>query len=325
MRVFISLIFLTFICNYAIAQASNDLLIDYNFDNSVNDSSGNDHHATTYGTTFVADRFGAENSALYFDGLDDYIEFPNLAELKAELPVSFSFWIKYDSFNINDREVFNTSFEEDRNTGVYFNTQSSTGNFAVNFGDGGYNYISSSRRTYVTNAQIDIDTWYHVAIIVNSELDMKIYIDCIDNDGVYSGSGGSLVYSDTAANIGRHDRDLSNLANYFKGTIDDFKYWSKSISVDEINNLCNSLSVEQQDLTEKYLFKIYPNPSNDGVFNIEINSLDFNNIKVFNLLGELVYNNKFDSILDLKYLSKGIYILNASGLGKSETRKIIIK
>ena len=246
MRVYIFLIFLLLSWNHTPAQNSNNLLVHYKFNNDTNDSSGNNFHASVFGGTFVTDRFGNINSALYFDGLDDYIELPNIEELKPALPVSFSFWIKYDSYSINDREVFNTSFEEDRNTGVYFNAQSSTGNFAVNYGDGGYSYLSSTRRTYVTDKQIEIDTWYHVVAVVSSAVDMKIYVDCNDNGGVYSGSGGSLLYSDLAASIGRHDRDLSSSANYFKGTIDDFKYWSRSLSLGEIDALCNNLDLVEQ-------------------------------------------------------------------------------
>lgn len=325
MRIYIILIFLLLVSNNSFAQTSNSLLVDYNFNDDTSDSSGNEYHATLFGGSFVSDRFGNESSALYFDGIDDYIELPNLVELKPDLPLSFSFWIKYDSNSISDREVFNTSFEDDRNTGVFFNAQSSTGKFAVNYGDGSYSYLSSTRRSYVTNAQIEIDTWYHIAVVIESEVNMKIFVDCVNNGGVHSGSGGALVYSDLAGGIGRHDRNLSGLASYFKGTIDDFKYWSRQLTIEEINDLCNSLDIVEQAPVEKSFLRIYPNPSENGIFNIKTNSNNFSIVKAFDISGKLVYNDKFNSTIDLSNLTSGMYFLNIQGLGESETRKVIIK
>src|SRR5690606_41697402 len=81
----------------------------------TNDSSINGNDGINFGATFANDRFGNPNSAIYFDGVNDYVNFPNISELKPDLPISFSFWIKYESYNSDDRDVFNTSFEEDRN------------------------------------------------------------------------------------------------------------------------------------------------------------------------------------------------------------------
>ena len=67
--------------------------------------------------------------------MNDYVNFPNLEELKPELPVSFSFWIKYTSDSNLDRAVFNTSFEEDINSGVFFTSSQATNRYALGFGN----------------------------------------------------------------------------------------------------------------------------------------------------------------------------------------------
>ncbi|MBF61578.1 MAG: hypothetical protein CMP05_06220 [Xanthomarina sp.] len=216
---------------------TDNLLLYYSFDGDTNDSSINGNDGINFGATFANDRFGNPNSAIYFDGVNDYVNFPNISELKPDLPISFSFWIKYESYNSDDRDVFNTSFEEDRNTGVYFNSQMSTGNYAINYGDGSYSYVTSTRRSFVTNEAIDTNNWHQIIIIINSANNMKIYVDCMDNGGVYSGSGGALQYSASSGCIGRHDRDLGAPANYFKGAIDDFRYWNRELTVDNIAEL----------------------------------------------------------------------------------------
>ena len=304
---------------------SNGLLLDYNFDNNTSDNSGNSFDATIYGATYTIDRFGNPSSALYFDGIDDYIEFPNNSMLKPQLPVSFSFWIKYDSTFNQDREVINTSFEENRSTGVSFNAQSSTGNFAINFGDGTYNYTSSTRRTYVTNSSIQIDTWYHIAVIVSSATDMKIYVDCVDYGGSYSGTGGNLVYSNTPGGIGRHDRHMVLPANYFKGTIDDFKYWSRAISINEVNNLCNSLNIEDNTLETINDLSIFPNPSKNGFFELNKKFGNIESYRVYDSFGKLICNKKYQSNeLNLSSLSNGVYFIEFKTDENIFVKKVII-
>ena len=184
-----------------------NLLIYYPFDGNTIDASANSYDGIESSITYVEDRNGNPNSACYFNGFSSFVDFPNVSALKPNLPVSFAFWIKYDSDDFEDRALFNTSLEEDVNTGVYFTTQSSTGKYAVGYGDGSDGYNSNSRRTYVSDSQIETGVWHHVAIVVNSATNMEIYIDCDEFGGSYSGSGGSLEYSIDPGSLGRHDQN----------------------------------------------------------------------------------------------------------------------
>lgn len=218
---------------------TNSALIHYPFDGNVDDITPNEYHGTNYGATFTSDRFDNMNGAVLFDGTDDYIDLPNLIELKPMAPISFSFWIRYDSPDTENRSVFNTSFEEGTNSGVYFNSQSSTGNYAINFGDGSNSYTSGSRRTYVANKSIEVNVWNHIVVMVNSELDMEIYVNSIKTDGTFSGTGNELQYSDTSGTLGRHFRSFNDPVNYFKGALDDFRYWNRALTENEILELHN--------------------------------------------------------------------------------------
>ncbi len=99
------------------------LLLQYEFNGNFEDSSVNVYHGENYGAMLTEDRFGNPESALWFDGVDDYFEFPDLDELKPELPVSFSFWVKYDIVEGESNYIFSTSFEEGVSSGVYFCTE----------------------------------------------------------------------------------------------------------------------------------------------------------------------------------------------------------
>lgn len=282
----LNIIFLL-ICTKIFSQSLTDnLLLHYTFEGDTNDSSVNGNHAINFGATFVDDRFGNPNSAIYFDGIDDYINFPNISELKPNLPVSFSFWINYDSTDLDDREVFNTSFEDDRNTGVFFNSQASTGNYAINYGDGSYSYVSSTRRSYVSNSSIQVNSWHQIIIIVNSANDMKIYFDCSESGGVYSGSGGALQYSDSPGCIGRHDRNLGVPANYFKGAIDDFRYWDRALTDENVAELLSSTFTSSVSFTN-----MTGCDSDDGAITIADLEPNVNYTITYNYLGSLVILN----------------------------------
>lgn len=276
-----------------------------------------------FGATFGPDRFGNPNSAAYFDGVGNYIEFLNIPELKPDLPVSFSFFIIYDDLNYDNSTVFNTSFEEDVNSGVYMNIQSSTGRYQISFGDGSDFYTSSSRRTYTSNNTIDNNNWHHIAIVVNSESDMKIYVDCFESGGSYSGTGGSLQYSNLPGNIGRHARSINGPADYFKGAMDDFKYWNRELTIKEITYLCKTLNVNEHNINDE-LITIYPNPTNGDIhFKSAIDNIKV--INIYNPLGQKVSSNKYKSSLDLSHLQKGLYFIEFKNELLVLRKKIIIK
>ena len=238
----ISILFLIlFTSAISVCQDINEgLLLDYSFNETTLDQSVNNYDGDPFGITYTADRFGNPNSAASFDGVNDYVNFPNLEELKPELPVSFSFWIKYTSDSNQDRAVFNTSFEEDVNSGVFFTSSQATNQYGLGFGNGSPFYNSSSIENYISNGTVETNEWTHISIVVSSPSDMQIYVDCVELGGSYGGSGGSLVYSDLPGCIGRHDQNTNLPAFYFEGAIDDFKYWSRAITAEEVGILCNA-------------------------------------------------------------------------------------
>jgi hypothetical protein len=72
-------------------EITDGLLINYEFDGTTSENINN-YDASNFGATYGVDRFGNENAAVYFDGLDDYINLPNSSELKPDLPLPFSFF-----------------------------------------------------------------------------------------------------------------------------------------------------------------------------------------------------------------------------------------
>ena len=314
-----SLIILCSVCS--VAQIEQNLLLHYSFDGNTEDQSVNAYHGNPSGISFGEDRHGNPNSAVYFDGIDDFIDFPNITELKPDFPMSFAFWIKYESSAVEDREVFDTSFQDDFSSGISFNSENSTGRYAVNYGDGSSVYNSGTRRTFVSNQMIEVDVWRHVVVVLKSSIEIKIYIDCVEYPGIYSGSGGPLQYSSNAGSIGRHDRDLGALPLYFKGALDDFRYWDREVFLEEFAHYCDNLGLEESQIKK---IVIHPNPAKNRI-NIDSNGHIIESYKIFNPFGQLIQSSNFKSTIYLGDLSEGLYYLQLQGENSTIIHKILIQ
>ncbi|WP_188406840.1 LamG-like jellyroll fold domain-containing protein [Psychroflexus salis] len=300
---------------------NSDLVVHYRFDNNFEDSSGNSFHATNQGSILSEDRHGNSNSAVYFNGIDSYIDLPNEDDLKPNMPFTISFWIKYASDDYQNQEVFELSYEENRNSGVYFNSEIGTNNLAINIANGAYNYVSFARKSFVSSNSIELNTWKNISVVVNNPSDMKIYSDCNETGGNYSGTANNLVYSNTIGVLGKRQRDLNSNPNFFNGYIDDFKIWDRALNPEEISSLCKNLSNNQFDNFGEKL-TIYPNPS-DGKLFLKT-KIDFTKIIIFNQIGSKILTLNYQNEVNLNSLDNGIYFLNFIGNHNSITRKIII-
>lgn len=216
----------------AFAQSLDDgLLLNYKFNGNANDASVNGLNGIV-NATLAEDRNGDPNSCYYFDGLSDYIDLPNSPILKPQLPVSISFWVNFSSLSPG---VLTTDFAQNIHTGVWVSL-SSEGKIAFNFGDAG-STNPSSRRTKIGETVLETGKWYHILGVVRGATDIDIFIDGINDCGIYTGTGGAITYSNSPGSIGRKDANPSLPPYYFHGFIDDFYYWSREVSIEEIFNV----------------------------------------------------------------------------------------
>lgn len=96
-HVHILALLLLFFAGTANAQINltNGLLMYFPFTGNATDMSGNTNAAVVNGPVLTADRFGASNSAYYFDGVDDFIQLSGGANMKPTFPMSISAWVNY--------------------------------------------------------------------------------------------------------------------------------------------------------------------------------------------------------------------------------------
>lgn len=91
----------------------------------------------------------------------------------------------------------------------------------------------------------------------------------------------------------------------------------------------NSSFLGVTDFSSKPEVSIYPNPTN-GVFNMDLKN-DINNIKVINILGKVVYNEKVTQDatgttkkVDLSNLVNGLYIVSVTNDNGTSNYKVIL-
>ena len=91
------------------------------------------------------------------------------------------------------------------------------------------------------------------------------------------------------------------------------------------NNNFNSVTVVSTDEIKVNALRVFPNPSN-GNFTVKANALE--NVKIFDAIGNLVVNQNVQAntyLVNADNLNAGIYFVQATASGNSNTQRILIK
>lgn len=308
----------------ASAQLSNGLIAMFPFDQNFNDLSSNQIVLNPQGTNFTTDRTGIANQGLAM-GAQNYITFADTA-VKVQLPVTISVWV-----NIKSDTVFNTIFMSDNvynnYYGYWLNIAANTGQIGLHLAGGLGGANPGNRRSFLTNAGLSLNEWHHIVGIINSAQDMKIYIDCEQQAGTYSGTGSNtMVYSNAESGIGYYIGNSTDANGAFlMGKMDQLVLWNRALNLAEVRELCendNPLEVQEAQIQ----IGIYPNPFQDELI-LTCNSPDLVNYSVLDLQGKLLQSGITDGQkhykIDLSQLSAGSYVLILNNADAVQSKKIV--
>jgi len=307
-----SFLSIVLICHYIVAQVPSyvptDGLVGYwSFDGNANDESSNGNNGTVNGAVLTNDRFNNENSAYYFDGINDNIYASPLALLNDE--VSISLWIKNDNNEGEWNGIITT--QPDPSQGFLFQE----------YQDDRYDWTVATGTNYIdlfSNSTIS-NQWDHFVTVINDD-GMSIYIN-----GVLDSSGdlGSYsLYSTANLCIGSRYE-----AEWFEGKLDDIGIWNRTLTEAEIIELYDSEGLSTKPIIYESNFNIHPNPAYEQI------TIDFGNfdnvegwnIKIINIIGqELISQPMNKDKINVSELSKGMYIIRISD-GVNQVDKKFIK
>lgn len=217
-NLFVTILFLAF---WFYSNAQSGLIAYYPFNGNTLDESGNENNGTPYGgVALCQDRFGNENSAYLFDGIDDWIVIPTFGIFDGTREYSTSAWI-----NIIDQptEVTYLSFRGEYR--VYFGSHPVPGEISYHIYDG-------NNMHYAYAGLLENNTWYNITTTYKPNEGMFIYVN-----GILTDSYNYSVYPEPVSSPNNTIGALHESSGLWHGYIDDVRIYNRVLTESEILSL----------------------------------------------------------------------------------------
>lgn len=203
------------------------LVAYFPFSESADDLSATEIDGTINGAALTTDRFESSNSALLFDGIDDYV-FCTADNRSITDKFTISVWIKSTSTG-SIRSIVN-KYDE---TNGYLFRMYSAGAVTLSGRDGSGDYISSG----AGSSDVNDGLWHHLIgkVDVNT---WQLWVDGIMKASYTSPSVTANFACDEPLVFGYSPiGDLQSPDWYFNGKIDDVAIYNRALSSNEIDLL----------------------------------------------------------------------------------------
>ncbi len=205
------------------------------FNGNANDESGNGNNGTVNGATLSADRNGEANKAYSFNGTDNFIELsqPFLQGNQNVGSFTVSYWINLSKIPTSDIQIWGQS--------SYWRSHWNGINPSGEIYIGGEN-VSDYYGLTTPSGKITVGNWHNVIEIYNGAT-LAVYIDnmLISSTTIaFSSLNFSIVVSGNSTGkklFGCASTQSSGLFAFYNGKLDDFCFWNRALSQQEINAL----------------------------------------------------------------------------------------
>jgi hypothetical protein len=221
------------------------LIAYYPFNNSAADSSGHANNGIIHNASPTTNRFGAGNSAYYFDGASGYITVGDKAELRLNnTNFSINYWVNLDEYISNSGSAVlaknNGPFQNGWNTSItgLGNVNGDPANGRA--GHAFYNVSGGGDPFAIGKLVIATGNWSMVTVLYNlTKQQVSFYINGVLDTTV---SNIPTPNPNTSVDlfIGKDGFvDPSGLTPpyYIKGKLDDIRIYNRALSISEIQRL----------------------------------------------------------------------------------------
>jgi len=248
---------------------SRGIIAWYPFCGDAHDESEHGHDGILHGTTLTTDRFGNSNSAYHFNGIDNYISATDSGLPTGTSPRSISFWVKHDSYPINNNSDSHPIVS-------YGDSLPNSANEILFYRNAGTDYLRYGGFTSDLDVIVNYDTstWQHIV----ANYDGSISTLFMNGIQVGSGSFPSWATSLDSLLIGTQ----TPRTRFHHGSIDDVRIYNRTLDSTEIaalfnENICfqtvtvtdtliiNANLTGFNPVTYQNNIKIYPNPAYDHI------------------------------------------------------------
>jgi len=206
---------------------------------TATDSSGNSNDGILMPNSPVWTSDGVINGALYFDGIDDYVEIPDDPSLDITDEITLMAWVYPENWDNDDWTTDDGTAEnaiitkaEDGDVGVWnlhYKTNAKGFRFELNGGDNNEDY---GINIYEEMPSTELNNWYHVAGTYDGS-QVKLYIN---GEMVSSEPYTHLIDTNEAPLRFGKQFYWSTIYSMWNGKIDDVKIYSRALSDTEIEN-----------------------------------------------------------------------------------------
>lgn len=224
------------------------LVAYYPFSGNANDESGNSRNGNIMGAQLETDRFSNSSQALYFDGVNDYLELNEMKSFGSSLDTfSISFWIKADTLEVTNYESLMRIINIE-GAGTMFSIEIHRGPYAI-FDIGRIRFDlrdNLGRVFYICVHRPDIfnNEWHNITFNISSSKNNlgTVFIDgeSQTNDPYFVnyGSQSPSVFDSFDYNfIVGAANNRGTIETYFKGSLDEVVFYNRSLTAGEILQL----------------------------------------------------------------------------------------
>jgi hypothetical protein len=231
----------SFVNNAQAQLPTNGLMLYYNCNSTVTDSSGNNNNPIFNNTSFVPDRLGNQNSAIHFNGINNYIQVPNQPSLNSGTTITLSVWVRPTGFY---KEVCHANNILTKGPANYLD-----GSYALRYDDALYtngggcdgaplkdsihlNFRATGTATKPYKPFVTYGKWHHVLYLNNGD-SAKLFVDCQLKYAV--------KFTETFTNtndlfFGRSEDDMFTF--WLNADLDDIRIYNRALNLKEITALC---------------------------------------------------------------------------------------
>ena len=193
----------------------------YPFNGNANDESGNGNHGTLHGPALTTSRFGAENSAYHFDGIDDYID---VGQINLGTFFSLSAWVRFEEDRTIRADVETIFSPYPLNNSAYKAVHISVD-------------LNDRLLVWPTGAQtvnpVSGSAW-HFVCVTYQEGNCKLYVDDLNVVEVVTDSKPGYLVT-----LGAWQRESADVLDRepWNGKMDDVRVYNRALTEEEIDSL----------------------------------------------------------------------------------------
>jgi Concanavalin A-like lectin/glucanases superfamily/Secretion system C-terminal sorting domain/PQQ-like domain/PKD domain len=218
----------------------DNLVAYYPFNGNANDGSGNGYNGIVHGASLAPDRFGHENSAYSFDGVNSYIDLGDILDnvfCTDTAQFTISGWAMTRMYNPNEGNL------------IIGKTAGGSGPYqwSISHNDGmvfGGIFSDSTAQNYQQKyTLLGTNQWFHFVLIFDGKQPANNRIQIYVNDtlDMYDGSNAGTLGTSTE-NTSLHlyiggQNYFSTLQSLYNGLVDDIRIYSRPLTQTEVNAL----------------------------------------------------------------------------------------